>query len=431
MRVGLLLPVALLAGGLVPPHAAQAQSLDPAGARALGLAGTGTAGPAGAEAVALNPASLALPGAHRFSVTLFPTSVGWSMEPVGLSDLADFSGSEIPRATREEWMDRVGARGSMNGAIHGAVTGLALQVGSFGFQATSTAHGKAGLNEDAVELLLFGNAGRTGSTRDMELEGSFLDAVGTSTMGVSFALPLSRFLGEAPVWGGELALGVLGTWTAGHVLALGRDLGSRITADPLAVEVLFPVVHTDSVDFKAGSGFGLTLAAAWSDGPWSLAAVIHDAVNTFAWDEDLLVYRPGEALLDGDENSSEFESLPFAEAPEELRALVRSRTPSTRVTLAGAWRATGDLQLFADASRALGTDMSGLSRTRLGVGAEFTRVRWLPLRAGVQKVSGGMRIAGGLGLEFGMVEIGTGVLHRAGSTRGDTTVGASLTLRRR
>jgi hypothetical protein len=431
VRVRLVLPVALLAWGLAPPHAVQAQSLDPAGARALGLAGTGAAGPAGAEAVALNPASLALPGAHRFSVTLLPTAVGWSVEPVGLSDLTDFSGSEIPRATREEWTDRVGARGSLDGAIHGSVTGLALQVGSFGFQAMSSAHGEAGLNEDAVELLLFGNAGRTGSTRDMELEGAFLDAVGTTTMGVSFALPLSRLLGRVPAVGGELAVGVLGTWTAGHFLALGRDLGSRITADPLAVEVLFPVVYTDSVDFQAGSGFGLTLAAAWSDGPWSVAAVIHDAVNTFEWDEDLLVYRPGEALLNGNDTSSDFESLPFARAPEELRALVRSRTPSTRMTLAGAWRATGDLQLFADASRSLGTDMSGLSRTRLGVGAELTRVRWLPLRAGLQMVSGGMRIAGGLGLELGMVELGTGVLHRSGSNRGDTTVGASLTLRQR
>lgn len=409
---------------------AAAQTLPAAGARSLGLAGVGTATPLGPEAIAVNPAAAALPGAPRFSITLFPVSAGRSVTPISLSELADVSGEEIPLATRTLWMERIEERGSAAGSLQAGVTGLALTVGPWGFQVSSSGGGVMGLNPDAAELLLFGNAGRTGEARDMALDGSSFEAAAATTVGLSYAFRLDPFVRE-PFSGGDdggLAVGALVTWTQGHALALGQDLGSRLGADPLELEVLFPVVHTDPVGPNAGSGLGVTLSAAWTWRSWSLGAVLHDAVNTFSWNEGDLVYRPGEALLDRENTESDFDGRAFSRAPEEVRSMVRSRTPSPRFTVGGSWRPSEDLELMGDVSRRMGNDMIAAPRDRLGFAAEYQGVPWLPLRGGVQLVSGGMRFGGGLGVQLGPVDLSTGAVYRTGSNRGETTVGASLTI---
>ena len=409
---------------------AGAQTLPAAGARSLGLAGVGTATPVGPEGIAVNPAAAALPGAPRFSITVFPASAGWHASPVSLAELADVSGEEIPLATRNLWMERIERSGSATGSLRAGVTGLALQMGPFGLQLSSSAGGTMGLNPDAAELLLFGNAGRTGEARDMVLDGSSFEAAAATTVGVSYGFRLDPFVPE-PFSGGDdggLAVGALLTWTQGHALALGQDLGSRLEADPLELDVLFPVVHTDPVGANAGSGLGVTLSAAWTWRSWSLGAVLHDAVNTFSWNADDLVYRPGEALLDSGVTESDFDERPFSQAPAEVQAMVRSRTPSPRLTLGGSWRPREDLELMADVSRRMGRAMIATPRDRLGFAAEYQGVSWLPVRGGVQLVSGGMRFGGGLGTRLGPVDLSTGAVYRTGSNRGETTVGASLTI---
>ena len=86
----------------------------------------------------------------------------------------------------------------------------------------------------------------------------------------------------------------------GHVLAFAEDQGTLAQSDPLGFELDFPVIHPGEggSNWSRGSGIGLDLGVAWQRGPWAAAGVVKNVFNTFEWDLDELVYRPGEAVFD-------------------------------------------------------------------------------------------------------------------------------------
>ena len=126
----------------------------------------------GFTAIALNPAGLGMPGNPGFSLTFLPVQVQAGLNAISVADIAAFDELKIPVATKEEWLQSVITEGSL--ALRGgfAVTELALSVGPVGLQISTVADVDASLGPDAVELYLFGNAGRTGTPRDMDLEGT-------------------------------------------------------------------------------------------------------------------------------------------------------------------------------------------------------------------------------------------------------------------
>src|SRR5918911_5051906 len=86
--------VAALGAGIVSaaaPRAALAQ-LPSASASSLGLGDNYTALANGYNAVAWNPARLAMPGSPHFSLALLPARLGGGLDPITLSDVADYSG---------------------------------------------------------------------------------------------------------------------------------------------------------------------------------------------------------------------------------------------------------------------------------------------------------------------------------------------------
>src|SRR5436190_10267820 len=105
---------------------AQLPSASPA---AFGMAGNYTAMARGYEAVAWNPANLAMPGRPFISIgaMIFGGSVG--MDPVGFGMLHDQGGMVVDSAIRSSWVDLVRASGRQRTRIDGGVTPIALSVG--------------------------------------------------------------------------------------------------------------------------------------------------------------------------------------------------------------------------------------------------------------------------------------------------------------
>jgi hypothetical protein len=183
-------PLALLLLALIFPPFPAAGQLPPATSAALGTANNYTALARGFGALSLNPAGLGMPGNPSFSFALLPVQGSQTFDPISLSDLADVGGKLMPASLKEEWLERIAAAGIQHGGGSLAVTGLALQYGFGGIQFSTMASGSATLNEAAAELLLFGNAGRTGLPRELDLRGSRFTGFMVSTLGVSAALPL-------------------------------------------------------------------------------------------------------------------------------------------------------------------------------------------------------------------------------------------------
>ena len=370
-----------------------------ASAATLGVGGNATAVARGFGAISVNPAGLGMPGAG-FSLALAPVAVRQGLGPVTLSDLTDFEGALVPAATKAEWLARVVAEGRQAGTAGAEVSEVALSIGHLGFQFSTLAGASMNLAPDVVEAVLYGNAGRTGEPTDLSLSGSGVDAFGVSTAGVSLGVPLSSE-------NGDMALGVTLKYSVGHVVAVGRDQGGSVQSDPVRVDVDFPLVtfDQDRGTFNNGSGIGVDVGFQLKRDRVSFGAAVLNAFNTFAWNEDKLVYRPGTALLEKGSYDIDFGKQPIASAPVAIRQILDDQRFDPVISLGGAYDVGPDFTVSADIRNRFGDGMSLSPKLHAGVGAEYRGLKVLYLRGGGAVISDGIQFGGGASLVLGSVSL--------------------------
>ena len=236
---------------------AQQANASPA---AFGMGNNATATAQGYDAVKWNPALLALPTNTAFSFSLAAVSAVQGLTPVSFDDVAKFGGRTIDPATKEEWLQRIGT-GTQDGRLSAGVSAVGLSMGTLGFQLSATGYGTAKLNQDAAEVLLFGNAGRAGSARTLQFAGSRVNGGAFTTGAASFAMPLKNVNSLTPA---RLAIGVTGKFILGNGYVRAEDNGSVLT--PTNIAVRFPMITNRSGETNVGTGLGLDAGLAWHSG---------------------------------------------------------------------------------------------------------------------------------------------------------------------
>lgn len=378
-------------------------------AAATALGGNYTARARGYEAITWNPALLAAPGRPAFSIGLLMAGGTSGLDPVDLSDIEAWGGQVIPGSVKAAWMEQVRAAGRERGDADGGVTPIAFTAGNFGLQYSVTAYAGMSLNPDAMEALLYGNADENGEPRAFSFAGSSMDFGAVSTVAASYgrAIPLKL----TPLPNEHFSVGVTAKYIMGHVVGRAQDAGSTTSGD--SVNVIFPVVHSDIENGQVnGSGVGVDVAAAWSAGGWRVGGMLSNIVNTFAWDASKMVYRPGQAFFTSDSSSSDFDTTSYASAPAALREQVENQKFKPTLALGAAVDILPMLTLSADMRATVGEAIQIGPREHVGVGAELKLIPFLPLRAGVAKITDGYQLAGGFGLAVGRFELGVGATLR-------------------
>lgn len=391
----------LASGAASFPGAAFGQ-LPSASTAVLGTANNYTALARGFTAIALNPAGLGMPGNPGFSLTFLPVQVKAGLNAISLADIAALEGMTIPVATKEEWLQSVINEGSLAARAGVAVTELALSAGPIGLQISTVANVNAALGPDAVELYLFGNAGRTGTPRDMTLEGTKGDGWAVTTAALAFGLPLPG----VGIKGGSFAAGATLKYTVGHAVVAVRDDGSTITADPIGIALTLPSIApvSDTFNAKNGTGMGLDLGVAWEGSTWTLSAALQNLFHTFQWELDDHAYRPGTVVADSDSTVTDFDPIAVESAPLAFRNELLAQRFGTALNLGVAFRPSDRLVVTADLRTGGGETLVLGEGSHIGVGVELRLLSFLPLRGGFSRVSGGaVHFAGGLGLELGPV----------------------------
>jgi hypothetical protein len=393
------------------PSSGQLPGASPA---TLAMANNYTALARGFAAVGLNPAGLGMQDSEGFTLTILPTTLGQSLDPLSFSDIFDYEGQVIPASVKEDWLQQIAAAGGQTGTGRLDLTAFSFSWNRFGVQLSTIASGRTNLNDAAAELLLFGNAGRTGIPGDFDLQGSGLDGYAVTTLGISAGFPISRRWVPGVEQGLSIGATVKQSW--GHALAYAEDAGTLAESDPLGIEVDFPLIHqsTDGSSWSRGSGLGLDVGMAWRRGPWSAAGVVKNLFHTFEWDLDELVYRPGTAVFDDDTNDSDFDERPASEAPSELRSKVEDLTFKPEIVFGGAYQARDDLTVTAELKQRLGDGLDTGPKSHLGIGMLYVPTPAVPLRAGVAVITDGFQLGGGLGLVLGPVHLGFGALYQTG-----------------
>ena len=415
----------LIAGLLTAAFATSASAqLPSASTRALGMGDNFTAVARGYAAVSWNPAMLGLPGNPGVSLALLPVRGIAGLGPVTLKDFKDYGGQFVPTDVREQWLQHIETKGKEQGTGGADATLLALQIGRFAVQVSSLFRGVADLAPGAAELLFFGNAGRTGEPRAFTLTNSSVRAHAESTVAASYAIPLGKGTATS-----HTSIGITGKYTIGHFLMMGMDQGSTTTTEP-SLDVNFPVVGTSTKNFdaNAGNGFGLDVGFAMRRGTLTLGAVVQNVVNTFKWDQTKLVFRQGTATFDANTKVSNFDEMPFAQAPANLQALVSDSAKFKPTIGAGAAvEVSRKLTVSADFRARVGeTSIEQEPKVHAGLGAEFRFIPILPIRVGVAGVTGGFQVGGGLGLNLGPLNLAASIASR--STELGTNVVSMFTL---
>lgn len=407
IRYGAFVALACLAA----PASAQ---LPQASAAALGLGYNMTASARGFAAVANNPAGLAMANSPAFSLAIPAVAVEAGLGPVTLANLVDYDNQVVPESVKAAWLSDVAAAGGQGGSA-GAGVSLAFNVGSLGVQLSSQAGGDISLGPDAVELLLYGNAGRSGEPGDFDLDGSAVDGYVVSTAALAYGLQASP----------RLHLGVTGKYMVGSGLVLGRDDGTTLNSDPLGADIrfpmLFPTYPDDEFAFNNGSGVGFDVGAIWVGPGLTLGATIQNVMSTFAWDIEGFSYSPGEAFFDLGDSDSNFDELPASGAPRVLLDAVDELTMKPVFSAGAEMTLSPMLRLSADVRKRVSGGLTFGPDFHMGVGAELSALSFLPLRAHVAAMSGGVQLGGGASLVLGPVN-----LSAAGAYRSDDLADAAL-----
>ena len=163
--------------------------LPAASAAGFSMAGNYTALARSYDAIAFNPANLALGQPKPFALSLLSASVNSGINPVKFSDINAHENTLIPVSTRENWLQQIGT-GRETGGTSAGFSIAALTIKNFGAQVGLIGAGEVNLNQDAAEALLFGNAGRTGSAKDFNFSGSNANGSLFGVGAVSYAIPL-------------------------------------------------------------------------------------------------------------------------------------------------------------------------------------------------------------------------------------------------
>lgn len=422
---------ALLALLAAAPLAAQVPNPSPA---SVGMANTYTAMARGFSSMRWNPAGLGMPDSPETSITLMAVRAIGGLDPVSPGDIAEYQDSTtVPASVRQDWLDRIVDEGAEQGNAGGGLTFMAINVSRVGIQVGTNVVATADVLPAAAELLLFGNAGRTGSAEDLEPKGSNFDIGIVSSAAVSYAQPLSLSLGPLPDQ--HFSVGATVKYIVGHALISGENFGSRSSADPLEIQLDFPVIQSikpdtlydgtrpkQQSDIDKGHGWGLDLGVMWQGGIFSAGVSVQNVVNTFEWNEDDMWYRPGQALFNADTSTSDFGARPLSEAPQALRDRLDDLRFKPVIAVAGAVQLPM-VKVSAEVRRRTAKSLSLDADNHIGVGAEFRPVSFLPLRAGLAKVEGGFNLGAGFGLELGGFNVNFGGNRRT-SDLGTDWVGA-------
>jgi hypothetical protein len=393
---------------------------------ATGLGGAFTARAQGYNAVAWNPANLAMPGNPGFSFTLGAVDGAAGMRPIDFKKIAD-AGSVIDSATRESWMLDVEREGAQKGGLGGGVTALGLSLGPIGFQLNTKVSTLSDLGPGGVEAILFGNEGRTDTLRSLDLTNSGFQGAVYSTGALSYGMrlpivPLSDF-----------AIGVTGKYTMGHAVGIAQNFGSSIGTGN-EINVSFPYIRpskavVDAEDINIGSGFGLDLGAAWRIPGFRFGVSAQNLVNSFKWDTTKLATRTAVGLFSNtqdpqfDEGADSTETA-YSTAPAVLREKIANQKFKPVIAAGMSFDWLPAITVSADIRQQVAGGIENGPESMISAGAEVRWLPFLPLRGGVQMMTGGFGVAGGVGLRLLGLEAGIAgyVRTRDGSQESGATI---------
>ena len=408
MRTHLVVSMRGAAVAVALLSSAAGAQLPNASTAAFGMGGNFTAVARGYEAIRWNPANLAMPGRPLISLGIGIGGGNTGTEPIDLTTMHKFSGTDVDSATRVSWVEQARLAGGQRGRLDGGLTPIALTVGPIGIQAGTSFYSTMNLSPDAWEAFLFGNAGNNGGQpKTLDLTGTSLRFGAISAGAASFALPIPINFTNGLLKNERAAIGITGKYVVGHGLIIADDAGSSFGSN---LQFNIPIIRPDtSFDGIVGKGTGMDVGLSWSGGPWRIGALVENVFNNFAWDTTKFAFTPGTGFIDTDTSYTNFDStVAYTNAPAAMKKIVTDQVFKPGISVGASLALGKSLTLTADIKQYTGGDEAIVfgPKSHVGIGAEWRVLPFIPLRAGVASVTDGWQAGAGAGLRLLGYEFG-------------------------
>lgn len=391
------------------------QSFD---AVSLSMAGNYGALSRGVNALPFNPANLALPRGNSVEVNLFSINSAiynntLSLNKYNLYFTEEGHGGEWSESDKQDIIDFFADDG-LNIYTDLSTNVLGLAVNNFGFAVQAVSQGKIHLLENTkpLEIMLYGETiDKAYAYADPAVfEGSMYSALKFSA---GYAYPFSvknlvPFLDQ--VYAGinlnyYMGLSVFESKKAEiNAARQGEYMDDTTLEYRLEMEARTSIPNSG---IAAGSGFGLDLGLTVPyEKKWHFSLSFNNLFAGINWDGE----NERHYLMESDSALAEDmfdDSLDTSVSEDSSYAIGAFSTPlPTVMRLAVAYNMMKNLTLTADWRQGLNTAFGNSTTPRVGVGAEYFAMKWLPLRLGLA-VGGnhGYMFGLGFGLHLGFFKL--------------------------
>ena len=378
--------------------------------RAVALGGGYTASASGFEAIAWNPALLAMPGHPGFSLNLVQFEIGAGSNTFSMGDFQKYRDKVLTTQDKNDILAQVrqgDPTRTLSINVQPSIGALALSLGSFAASISAAGSIGADVSSDAVELTLFGNVTRKGPGQSYTAAGSGVRGWGAGTLALAYG-------SKIPVPIGALAIGTTLKISRGIVAIRAEDLGTTLQTNPsFNASAGFHALVSDVDSSKSnGSSVGLDLGGSYQlVSGLRFGLVLENVINSTNWDDQHLVYYRKQFRLSQngsqvtDSTISNIDRAPYNPADPLQKRLHDSLTVGGTYPMrirAGVNATSGKITLAAGAVIRVKQALDIGAAQQLSAGAEIRLIPFLPLRAGMSSdMQGGFTLSGGLGLKLG------------------------------
>ncbi len=336
-------------------------------ARSAAMGGAYTGMAKGVDAAKYNPANLGLKDYQQLALEFVSVGINVSNNSFTLDDYNKYTGAVLSTADKQDILNKIPGEGLKIDADVQA-TALSLSMGSFAFSVTGFAAADVNLNKDIVDLLLNGNS----FADTILVTGSYSDGISYGTAGISYGTALYS-AGTR-----QLSVGL----TAKYIRGVAVEQLIELEGLAATYETGFQgsgraILRTAD----GGTGYGLDVGAALKfNNTYTAGVRVQNLLGHINWNkgtqEHGYIFEFETATVD------DIEEDDYIGSDDYSVDIASFRTTLPTVMNVGFAKASGRLLWAIDWIQGLGSTPGASTEPHLAVGAEYSLLKMLPVRAG-------------------------------------------------
>lgn len=335
-------------------------------ARSVAMGGAHIGLASGVDAALFNPANLGLDNHHQTGLEFIGFGADISNNAFSLSDYNKYTGALLTTDDKAYILGKIPAEG-LHLNVDAEATAMAFSSGPFALTMTGVGQADVNLSRDIFDLILNGNT----FADTINVTGSYSDVVSYASAGISYGIPIYTQGSR------QLAVGVTAKYIRGIGIERVTEMQGMVATYATGYSGNGKVIAQTAT---GGTGMGLDLGAALKlNDKYTLGAKLENFVSSIKWNQKtqergylfsfdtMTVANMGDSFVTSDDYTRDIGSF-------------STSLPST--LNAGIARTSGKLLWAVDWQQGFTNDPGTSTKPRLSLGAEYSLLGFLPLRAG-------------------------------------------------